>query len=156
MRRQTTHSRPHQVVRRKTRRRRPLFARFIRVVLMLAVIASILFCAKAVIVKAARPYLISYGESKESSEIKLQMAEAYAESKVLKKEIPHLLSPEGMEAEARKLGWVKKGEVAIVVEQPKQSQIERSGPAGPSERESCWHVIGRHILGLFVRADPAP
>ncbi len=120
---------------------------------MLAVIAAILFCAKAVIMKAARPYLISYGESRESSEIKRQIAEVYAENKALKKEIPHLLSPEGMEAEARKLGWVKKGEVAIVVEQPKQSQIQRSGLAGSSERESCWHVIGRHILGLFVRAE---
>jgi len=122
-------------------------------VLALASAAAVICIVGTVVSKAARPYLISHAESKEISEINRQIAEANAENRALKKEIAYLSTPEGKEAEARKLGWVKAGEVAIVIERPQNSQGKAVQSADSLERESFWHAAGRRILGLFVRTD---
>jgi len=153
MKRRTTRARNQMVAHHRPGRFRARFARALRVVLALASAIAVLCVLGTLISKAARPYLISHAESKEISEINRQIAEANAENRALKKEIAYLSTPEGKEAEARKLGWVKAGEVAIVIEQPQDSQGEGGQSADSSGRESFWHAAGRRILGLFVRTD---
>lgn len=112
----------------------------------------------SVITKAARPYLISYGESKEIAEVNRQTKEAAAEKSALKRDIKYLTDPKtqarALEEEARKLGWVKKGEVALVVAQPKESN-ENAQPVVPTEEKTFWQSAGQRVLGIFVRPNPS-
>ena len=115
--------------------------------LMLACMALVIFIVKAVVMKAARPYLISYNESKERSDIQQQIAQAKAENRALERDIIHLGTPEGKEAEARKLGWVKQGEVAVVVPQVGKSPFASE----PLPQETFWDHLGRRMAGVFVK-----
>jgi hypothetical protein len=69
-----------------------------------------------VIGKGAKPYLVGYTANKEIAQINQQIAHEKARQKDLSKQIGYLQTPAGMESEARKLGWVKEGEVAVVVD----------------------------------------
>ena len=131
-------------------KRRSRFAKYIRVLFTLTTIAGILFCVGAVISKAAKPYLISCGESREIAAVKKEIAEACAENRALKGNIAYLSTPRGKEAEARKLGWVKEGEVALVVEQPQKPGSEGARAEGVSDK-SFWRSAGQRILELFTR-----
>ena len=145
-------------VRRGGGRRKRSSSKAMRVFLMLLVIAGVIFSMGSVITKAARPYLISYGESKEIAEVNRQTAEAAAENSALKRDIKYLTDPKtqvrALEEEARKLGWVKKGETALVVEQPKKPG-EDSRPVVPTEKRSFWQDAGKRVLGIFVRPESA-
>ena len=105
-----------------------------------------------VVSKASRPYRISYSESKDITAKLQKLNKAQAENEVLKQDWEYLTNPqtqnEAMEIEARKLGWVKPGEIAIVVEQsPKALDEENKFPV------SSWFSPGKRILGLFGHKD---
>lgn len=106
------------------------------------------YCVKAVVAKITRPYLISYGESREVSNLKRQIASATAENRQLKSDINSIGKSQGKEAEARKLGWVKKGEIAIVVEQPQKTGLES---AEERAGKSCWQRVGDWFARVFSR-----
>ena len=114
---------------------------------MLVCLSLAILIVRAVAMKAARPYVISYNESKERSDIQQQIAQAKAENRALKADIIHFGTPEGKEAEARKLGWVKEGEVAVVVPDSGPSPFA-SEPLPP---ESVWDRMGRRLAGMFVK-----
>ena len=136
------------------RPRRRKLVRSLRILLALVAVGCGIVMVGAVIAKGARPYLISHGEAKEIAQVKRQIAQAESENRVLKKGIGYLRTPRGMEAEARKLGWVKEGEIAVVLEEPEGSQGANGEPSG--SHESFWQAAGLRILGLFVRADSNP
>ena len=152
MKRETRRSRSYSSDRGKARTRKSRFARAFRALFTFTLIACVLFCIGAFVAKASKPYLISYGESKEISDIKNQIADARAENMAIKKDIKYLSTPEGKEAEARKLGWVKEGEVALVIE-PHESENKDGQSLNPPVKESFWSSAGRRILGLFARPD---
>lgn len=112
------------------------------------------YCAKVVIAKITRPYLISYGESREISELKRQIATSTTENRQIKKDITDVGTLQGKDAEARKLGWVKKGEVAIVVEQPHRPGYGSDQPADTAGK-SCWQRAGDWFTRLVHRKDSA-
>lgn len=116
----------------------------------LAVIAGagILLCVGAAVGKMAKPYVVGHREGKEIAEIKRQIAEAESENRELKAAIEYLSTPAGVEVEARKLGWVKKGEIAVVVERPRSEQ-STVGPVEDADRVSFWRRVGRGIARLF-------
>lgn len=153
MSRRTGRVKSHRRLGRKLRRGWQGFVRSIRILFMLTVVACILFCVGAIAAKAARPYIISHGESREISEVNRQISKALAENTALKQEIALLSTHEGKEEEARKHGWVKEGEIALVIEQPPKSQTQGGKPADSAGSESFWHAAGWRILELFVRRD---
>jgi len=140
----------------RPRRRRSRLARGFRVLLALAVVACGVALVGAIIAKGAKPYLISHGEAKEIGQVKQQIAQAEAESRALKKKIGYLQTPQGKEAEARKLGWVKEGEIAVVLGEPQDLQGAARGLPDSAAANSFWQTAGRWVLGLFVRADSTP
>ena len=157
MKSRVTRAKPHRITR--NRSRRPTFAKFIRVLTSVLLVSGILFGVGAVVAKAARPYLISYGESREIADINRQIAQAEAENNALRHNINHLTDPKtqprAMEAEARKLGWVKQGEVALIIEQPKSAVNEAERNIGGSGKSSFWRTAGWRMLKLFVRTNSA-
>lgn len=131
----------HYTVRRARRRRQ------VRILLLLACLGVAVFIVRAAAMKAARPYVISYTESRERANIQRQIAQANAEKNALKRDIAYLDTPEGKEAEARKLGWVKQGEVAVVVPDAGTSPFASE----PLPQASIWDRMSRRMAGMFVK-----
>ena len=136
----------------KSRQLRPDKNKYVRTALTVFVVCLIVLAAGAVIAKVARPYVICYGESKETTKIRQQIAQAEAEKRTLSNQIKYLTDPKSkdkaLEIEARKLGWVKDGEIALVVEPPSKPQADKSPNAHSAK--TFWQTAGREILGLFV------
>ena len=131
----------HYNVRRVRRKSR------VRIFLMLICISLAAFIVRAAVMKAARPYVISYTESKERADIQRQIAQANAEKNALKRDIAYLGTPKGKEEEARKLGWVKQGEVAVVVPDTGPSPFASE----PLPQASIWDRMSRRMAGMFVK-----
>lgn len=84
--------------------------------------AAIVFCAFAVIRKAIRPIdLLCEGKS-EVRRMEAQYAKDKAENAALRRKRRYLLTPSGSEAEARKLGYVRPGEVSVIIEDKKTAK----------------------------------
>ncbi len=138
-------TRPHYWSR--PRKRKSGLRRLARASLMGITLAGVLLGAGGVIAKVAKPYLVGRGEARKISEINRQIGELESENEELTKEISYLSTPSGMEAEARKLGWVKEGETAVVVEgSQNEAAFAESQRAG---RRSFWQRVGGTISGLF-------
>lgn len=135
----------HDRVRRP--RRKSKAGRWFRILLMLACFALVGFIAKAMIVKAVRPWWIDHNEKKESVQLQQQIDKAKAENRAIKRDIAYLDTPEGKIAEARRLGWVKQGEVAVVV--PNEGPSPFDGE--PIPEPSFWDNLVRRVAGVFVK-----
>jgi hypothetical protein len=139
--------------RRRGGRRRSRAVKLLKVMLQILVAFAIAYCVKAAIAKAARPTVINYREKKEVALLQQQIGAARAENIQLKGDITDIDTKPGKVSEARKLGWVKKGETAIVVEQPQKTALET---AEPIAGKSCWRRAGDWLAGLFHHKDPTP
>jgi hypothetical protein len=108
-----------------------------------------------VVAKTARPFRISYAESKDISIIKREKAAAELENQQLKREKQALLTASGKEIEARKQGWVKDGEVVGVVGQPEQTAAPEYDQPKPDAPKSKWQAVKEKLLSKFGR-KPSP
>ena len=133
---------PRKLKKRRTKTGKP-FTLFISIL----GICTLLFLAWLAVAKLSKPYLISHSESKQIEVIEKNINTLDAENESLRKEIKYLKSQRGVEVEARKLGWVKDGEVAVVVE--KRSRTEKEWPAAPQQKESRWKSFWGRIAGAF-------
>lgn len=103
--------------------------------------AALLFGCYMVGVKASKPYVISYRESKDIVSIKREISEAEAENRALKGQIGYLKTDRGKVAEARKLGFVKPGEISLVVG---KSEDDQSSSDHPQEHKGLWSNVRKH------------
>ena len=143
---------PKRIHRKRPKTKRRFKApRFLRVLLVLVVIAVGLYLGWLVARKISKPYVISYTESTEIASIQKQIADAKTENSQLKRDLEYLATPQGKEAEARRLGWVKKGETALVVQQPAQPQFQ--GEQSEAMKESFWQSVCRSVVKVFVKAN---
>jgi cell division protein FtsB len=131
-------------------RRKPVKAgrpgKFKKVASRLLIICLVVGSIYMFLDKLSRPYRISHGEVRAIAEVKNEIKAEEAQNRALKKNIEFLKTDKGREVEARRLGWVKPGEVAIVVEQPsphpKIVEIKE-----PSRHKSFWGKV----KGIFTR-----
>jgi cell division protein FtsB len=123
--------------------------KFLRVLLVLMIVAVGIYSAYATALKVSRPYVISYGESKEIEKLKKQIAVATTENNQLNRDLSYLATPQGKEAEARKIGLVKKGETAIMVQQPDQSKLQLDRTQ--AMKETFWQTASKSLVKLFVK-----
>jgi len=130
-------------------RRRPVKSgkpgKFKRVVSRLLIICLVVGGIYMFLDKLSRPFRISHGEVQAISDVKKQIKDEEAQNRALKQHIEFLKTDKGREVEARRLGWVKPGEVAIVVEQPSpHPKIELKEPV---RHKSLWGKV----KGIFTR-----
>lgn len=135
------HVKPGKARSKRRRSRRPNYRRTIVNVLT---IAAAILVVGAVAYKVAKPYRVAHTEGREIEQINRQIAHEEALRKDLNKQIDYLQTPAGMESEARKLGWVKEGEVAVVVDDTKKAPT----PEKASE-PTFLQRVGNGITGLF-------
>ncbi|MFA6665254.1 MAG: septum formation initiator family protein [Armatimonadota bacterium] len=133
-------------------RRRPKSAgrpgKFRRIVSKLLVICLVAGGGYMFLDKLSRPYRISHGEAKEIAETKRQIKAEEEQNRALKQNIEFLKTDSGREVEARRLGWVKPGEVAIVVEQP-SLHPETIEVKEPPRHKSFWNAV----KGIFIKKN---
>lgn len=128
-----------------SKKRRSGRTRYTRIVVMTLAVAGVILGVGAVVSKAAKPYVVGYTEGREIAEVRQQIADEKARRDDLKQQIRYVRTPAGMEVEARKLGWVKEGEVAVVVDNTKQEPTpEEVAPQSPFVNR-----LGTGITGLF-------
>lgn len=135
---------------RMARKRKAPQSKALRLVVAAIIIAVVAAIVWMVVAKATKPYRIGYNESKEISDIRGQISQAKAENKALKADIDYIKRPEGKMVEARKLGFVKEGEVAVVVEQPDRKQYEMDQMKTPPVKETFFQSLKRRITEFFA------
>jgi hypothetical protein len=79
-----------------------------------------------VLLMAMQPCLAAYRSARDIDQLRVQLRKEMDRHEHLKSQISFLQSNHGIEEEARKLGWVKTGEVSL--------QIVTPEPAGPTAK----------------------
>jgi len=130
------------------RRRRTGF-RLRRVLLVSIVVFLCAFAAYHVVGKVARPYLVGWQESREIAQLKKESAAIEAENRELKQRIAYIRTPAGVEAEARKQGMVREGEVALLVQTPEQASSEQA-EAHKLANPTMWQKVVSRVADFFV------
>jgi hypothetical protein len=101
-------------------------------------VAILLILAVVIVKKTVRPFALCYGEASSAGEINRELRDLREENRVLAQKRTYLASREGALTEARKLGWVNKGERGIVISN------------GETAEESSLPPVRRHE-GLMTR-----
>lgn len=99
------------------RRRRPRRSVWRRVVWPLIKTTAIVVFVVFIMGKIARPFRLYDREYSETKRIALELESLRKENASLERQIKNLKTPEGAAQAARKLGWVKPGEITLVIPQ---------------------------------------
>jgi len=110
--------------RRRRRRSRPWQK---AIALAIAVVTAL--AVMGVLRKTLRPVLLCWRERAGVHRFEARLAAAKRERQALLEKRRYLRSPEGAQTEARRLGFVRPGEVSVVMEDDKDPRA--SGPSSP-------------------------
>lgn len=134
---------------RLSRKRKYGRSKVLRKILGVFLVLIIITAAWLIMAKITKPYRISYMESREIADIRNQIKQAELDNKRLKQDIDYIKKPEGKMVEARKLGFVKEGEVAVVVEQPNRDQYELDQMKTPPVKDTFFQSVRKRIAEFF-------
>ncbi len=84
----------------------------LRLVLVVAIVAII---GHAIVVKVARPFVLYRKEKQETQRLSEKVEQLQEENRLLEERIKYIKSDKGLNSAARRLGYVKPGEVTIVL-----------------------------------------
>jgi hypothetical protein len=87
-----------------------------RIGLLSFVTGLLLLIAIAVVAKAIAPYREASGMRRQLADMDRQIAQTDAQNAAYQRRLAYLQTPEGKTTEARKLGYLRPNEVAVVVE----------------------------------------
>ncbi|MBI3945750.1 MAG: hypothetical protein HY321_07515 [Armatimonadetes bacterium] len=109
----------------------------------LCVTAAAVLLAGWLLMAALRPFLMDYQEVAELRKLEVKLAQAEVENEALRRRIGVLNTPKGIEVEARRLGWVRHGEILI--------QTSETPPSPPPAATPPLNAV-RSREGLVNRA----
>jgi len=140
-------------VRPRRSRRSRILGLWARLGLLALSCAILLTAAVAIIAKVIRPYQQGRELHAQVEVLKTQLAKKQSENAGYEHKLAYLRTPEGVVTEARKLGYVRHGEIPVVVANSPQSLEDVSVPAtakaaaplGPVERAKNYvrSILGR-------------
>lgn len=118
---------PRRVQRRiPPRRRRPkrsVFRSYVLPLLKVAVIVvAVVAVGGVVLAKIARPFQLWSREDREVQRIASELDALKKENADLQRQIKYLGTPQGIAQAARRLGWVKPGEITLVLPDPRATE----------------------------------
>ena len=114
--------------------------------------AILLAAAVAIVAKVIRPYQQGRELHAQVESLKTQLAEKQSENADYEHKLAYLRTPEGVVTEARKLGYVRHGEIPVVVANSPQNLEDQTVPVTakaatpPSPVERAKNYL-RSILG---------
>ena len=103
--------------------------------------AALLGVSGVIVARAVEPYTMRYRQTQETRKIRRDLEAAQAQNMELKRQIEMLRSGIGLELEARKLGYIKKGEIPlqITIEEAVPEKAQQTPPEDieqtPSEKK---------------------
>ena len=135
------------------KRPRRILGLWSRLALLAGVIVVSVFLAIGLVAKAIKPYREAGVQSAQLRETQAESDALAADNTVLARRIAYLKTPDGVASEARKMGYLRPGEVPIVVEGlPGQAVISdtspvsvvapASPPTGNAARRFWRHLTG--------------
>ena len=127
-----------QARRKKTGWKRPrrIYSLWARAGMAVGIIVVSVFLAISLIAKGVRPYREA-GIQKSQLGATLQRSDALAtENAALARRIVYLKSPQGIASEARKIGYLRPGEIPMVVEGSAERSEDRSTLSAPKQLPS--------------------
>jgi hypothetical protein len=94
--------------------------------------------------KIAQPYEMMHQERTQISSLKAGLDQTNSQNAVMQQRADYLTRPDGEVAAARAQGYVKPGEVSLIIETPADS-MPSSAPGGFADRmRRAWsHLMGR-------------
>ena len=113
------------------KRPRRIFSLGARLGMAVAVIVVSVFLAVNLIAKAARPYREAGIQKSDLSATRQQSDALATENASLARRIVYLKSPQGIAAEARKMGYLRPGEIPMVVEGSADRSRDRAARFAP-------------------------
>ncbi len=87
-----------------------------RVALLFCFLGVLVFLAVALVAKAVRPYREARGQSVQLARTQAESSALAAQNALLQRHIAYLKTSDGVASEARKMGYLRPGEIPIVVE----------------------------------------
>jgi cell division protein FtsB len=69
----------------------------------------------SLLLRATEPYSMRHRQKQDTAELLKSLADAQEQNRSLKRQIEMMRSGQGLEIEARKLGYVKKGEIPLQI-----------------------------------------
>lgn len=114
----------------RRRRQRRKFRTTILSALKLAfVIGTVVVLGALTVNKAIRPFKLFSREDRETQRIAAELRDLRKENSNIERRINYLKSPQGIAEAARKLGYVRPGEVTLVIPQDNESGHDSSTAA---------------------------
>ncbi|MEN6357307.1 MAG: hypothetical protein ABFD83_09510 [Armatimonadota bacterium] len=104
--------RPERIPPRRRRPKRSVWRKIVWPLIKVSVVAAL---AVFIIGKIARPFRLYNREYRETRQIALQLETMRKENAAMERQIKYLKTAEGSAQAARKLGWVKPGEITLVL-----------------------------------------
>ena len=135
--------------RRRIPRRRPPLRPWMKHSLLVLLIAMMLAISVVAVIKIVRPYREARQQSQQLARNRAKLAAIRAQNAELRQRIAYLKTDDGQTTEARKLGFVRPGEIPIVVEDTSAPSAPAASPAAPRTPHSAPHSFwgrwaGRH------------
>ena len=137
--------------RRRASRRKPLkriYGLWTRFGFLILVIGVSTLAAAGLIAKAIRPYREASIQSRQLSRTDQQIAALDAQNTALQRRINYLQTPDGVVTEARAMGYVRQGEVPIIIAGGESRWSEHPLPAQGSHVD---HSLSARFHGLWQR-----
>lgn len=122
-----------------------------RLGLLLLGIGVLVFASIALIAKAARPYREVGAQGGQLSVTRRQIAALDAQNAVLHRRIAYLKTADGVASEARKMGYLRPGEVPLVILGGTPNLPTSSAPAVPEAAPAPAQSRGSNAAQRFWR-----
>ena len=133
------------------KRPRRILGMWARVALLVGVIVVTVFVAVGLVAKATRPYHEAGDQNRQLAEVRSESEALDRENADLARRIAYLKTPDGVASEARKMGYLRPGEIPLMVEgQPGPGKAEEAAPAAtdaPAPAGGAARRFWHHLTG---------
>ena len=130
---------------RRTKKRKTILGPGPRIILILAMLALTGVGSWAIITKIAQPFQMRHQEQIQVNSTRASLQATEASNKQLESEYQYIKSPGGTEFTARQQGYVKHGEVSVVIENIPPPVVAVQRPPSFADRiKGAWAKITGH------------
>lgn len=136
---------------RKKKRPARILGMWARLALLSGAIVLLIVIAVAIVAKAIRPYREASQLKQQLMVMDKQIADTEAQNAAYQRRLDYLKTKEGIAAEARKLGYTRPGEVAIVVVGSPGGWKETPPPVTTPHSHGFLSTISQYWHSLFSR-----
>jgi cell division protein FtsB len=130
---------------RRKRRKKRVLGLFPRIMMVAFTLAFTIIVCAALGSKIVQPYQMSRDQAQRMAVLNTQLADTNAQNATLERQTAYLQRSDGIEAEARDKGYLKPGEISLVIENPPAVTAAPAPSNGFADRlRHAWdHVIGK-------------